>query len=80
MPASAVWVKAQVFFAHLHNQKWVVHMRVTQEDVVPVSPGKGFGPDVETQLGNKLESLMLSILQLQENMEQAHSPVSSSVK
>jgi hypothetical protein len=55
-------------------------MRVTQEDVVPVSPGKGFGPDVETQLGNKLESLMLSILQLQENMEQAHSPVSSSVK
>lgn len=43
VPASAVLVKVQVLFAHLHNQKWV-HMRGLYKRMWFLSPlGKGLG-------------------------------------
>lgn len=42
-------------------------------DTISISPGKGLQPDVETPVGDKLRSLVLATLWLQENIEQAHS-------
>ena len=48
-------------------------MRVLVESIITIFPGKGLGPGMEMEVGDKLRSLVLSVMQIQEDTEHAHS-------
>lgn len=47
-------------------------MRVMEQSVVPISPGKGLGPDAEVGVGDELGSLVLLVVRLQVDIQHAH--------
>ena len=47
-------------------------MRIMEQGMVSISPGKGLRPDTEMGVGDELRSLLLSVV-LQEDIQRVHS-------